>query len=170
MAPPTPRTFHVYAGPTLVLTAQDTPGTLRSSVRGGAFPTHPFLDAQAWDAAHEHELRALLLDARSFDGFLRGLIHAGFDLASERFRGSPPGHRLMRDDAPVGAVWERAGRFAALTWPASRPTPHSEHALLTAYTEEHAELLADALQRSSSMDELRALLSALQLRLAPLGA
>jgi hypothetical protein len=43
---------------------------------------HPFIDAQALDAANEGELRALLDESESFDDYVRRLIARGYDVTA----------------------------------------------------------------------------------------
>lgn len=81
-----------------VLRIRDNPGTLRSTAppppdRGPAPPppgppgtvalppgVHPFVDAQALDAASEGELRALLDESTGFDDYVRRLVAAGYEV------------------------------------------------------------------------------------------
>ena len=83
------RQVEVRRGERLVLTARDTPGTLRSTAAppppppvGEPWrpPSHPFIDAQAHDAASESRLRELLDESESFDDYLDRLRGDGFDI------------------------------------------------------------------------------------------
>jgi hypothetical protein len=92
------RELLVHRAGRLVLRIRDNPGTLRSSApppprpapplpapvpgAADALPpgVHPFIDAQAVDAASEGELRALLDESTSFDDYVRRLVAAGYDL------------------------------------------------------------------------------------------
>jgi hypothetical protein len=85
----------VYRDGRLALRICDTPGTLRSTAPPPPDPrpappppgstglpqgVHPFIDAQALDAAYEGELRALLDESTSFDDYVRRLVAAGYDV------------------------------------------------------------------------------------------
>lgn len=76
------RCFNVYKNKTLVLRVEERPGTLLSTAPLPPFPTapvkHPFLSAQAFDAASEDELRTLLLKSNNFDEYLKALVNAGY--------------------------------------------------------------------------------------------
>jgi hypothetical protein len=89
------REFLVYRDGRLALRIHDTPGTLRSTAppppQAGAAPPppgtatlppgiHPFIDAQALDAASEGELRSLLDESTSFDDYVQRLAAAGYEV------------------------------------------------------------------------------------------
>ena len=89
------RELLVYRDGRLTLRMHDTPGTLRSTApptpeRRPAPPPpvntrlppglHPFIDAQAFDAATEGELRALLDESTSFDDYVQRLVAAGYEV------------------------------------------------------------------------------------------
>ena len=89
------RELLVYRDGRLALRIRDTPGTLRSTASPAPGPrpappplgtstlppgVHPFIDAQALDAASEGELRALLDESANFDDYVRRLIAAGYDV------------------------------------------------------------------------------------------
>jgi len=94
------RELLVHRAGRLVLRIRDEPGTLRSTAApppGPAPPpplpvpgttdalppgVHPFIDAQALDAASEGELRALLDESESFDDYMRRLVAAGYEVTA----------------------------------------------------------------------------------------
>ncbi len=81
----TVRCFNVYKNKTLVLKIEDRPGVLLSTAPAPPDPlppaNHPFINAQAFDAASENELRKLLLESKNFDEYLKALAGAGYKTA-----------------------------------------------------------------------------------------
>jgi len=163
------RELAVYVDGRLALVARAEPGTLRSTagpppgVPGppgppgppGADPgpqpgLHPFIDAQAHDPVSEGRLRALLDESSDFDDYLARLLGAGFDIASwqplEAAYDLPDGRRLHDGDALVGAVWPRGGQFTSLRHQPVEGERVFEAATLTAYDEDWAPRLLDALE------------------------
>ena len=151
------RCFHVYDGEHLVLTVTDAPGALRSSAPppplGVRAPTHPFLDAQAYDPATEDDLAAILARCDDFDAYLAELVEAGYDLAALRRGHLPGGARLLDGTRPVGVLWPEGGPFSCLWWqPACGYLDF--HALVTAYDPARALDLLAALRATSDLPTL----------------
>ena len=83
-APAAVRHWRVYDGDLAILEVTDEPGPLLSTAPPSGPPvTHPFLSATALDAGHEDQLRQILLDAKSTDGFIGALQQAGFRVVPE---------------------------------------------------------------------------------------
>ena len=165
------RHFVVYLGEVPVLEVRDNPGTLRSSAAPPPEPDeppppppgppgvaadepspggHPFIDAQAYDPVTEGRLRALLDESSSFDDYLARLLDAGFDIASrqphEPVYDLPEGVRLHDGDALVGVVWPRAGQYTSLRRQPAEGELVFDAGTLTAYAEDWAPRLLDALE------------------------
>jgi hypothetical protein len=171
------RHFVVYLGEVPVLEVRDNPGTLRSSAAPPPEPDeppppppdepvpggHPFSDAQAYDPVTEGRLRALLDESSSFDDYLARLLAAGFDIASrqphEPVYDMPEGARLHDGDALVGAVWPRAGQYTSLRRQPAEGELVFDAGTLTAYAEDWAPRLLEALERA---EDPRALLERLR--------
>ena len=168
------RSFDVYRDGRLALTVRDEPGTLRSTAPPPPDPgpppppgtrppnAHPFLDGQAHDAASESQLGGLLADAESFDGYLRALLDAGYDIAAEGSGRELPGVvRLHDSEGLAAAIWPVGGRFASLDGGEQRAF---EHATATAYAPRAAAPLLAALAASSTFEALEAELERAGLR------
>ncbi|MHA7628563.1 hypothetical protein [Corallococcus sp. M7] len=81
----TPR-YDVTRDGVTVLTFTPEPGIIQSTARPapGMKPlTHPFLNARALDARHEHSLGALLRASTNADDFIRRLREAGYEVRRE---------------------------------------------------------------------------------------
>lgn len=173
--PSQPQCFHVYKGRILVLTVCNETGTLHSTASppADAAPVdrgHPFLDAQAHDAASEHDLRQLLLAANSFEDYLRRLLNDGFDISASEVFHLGPGYRLTWEEQLVGAIWQGQGLFACLWWSPKRQGPLVAHSVLTAYDVSHAAILHKlAAAESNDHANLIARLEEAGYRLVPLG-
>ena len=185
------RHFAVYGDGRLVLVVRDNPGTLRSTAGpppGAAPPgppgppgedaalapgVHPFIDAQAHDPVTEGRLRALLDQASGFDDYLARLLAAGFDIASclpgEGLDYSlEDGVRLFDGDALAGACWAQRGQFTSLRRQPVEGELVFDHSTLTAYAEEWASRLLDALQQAGDHASLLERVPAAGLRTAAL--
>ncbi|MBW4438863.1 MAG: hypothetical protein KME04_17130 [Pleurocapsa minor GSE-CHR-MK-17-07R] len=153
------RHFNVYMGERVVLSAEDTPGRLYSvaSPPPGGAPPHPFVNARAYDAFSEGDLATILWNAADFDDFLVQLIAEGMNTASWNDSSAAPRiapRRLFRGDALVGAVWESAGQFTALTHQPPYDALVFSHAMLTAYAISEADTLLRLVQETSAFSEL----------------
>jgi hypothetical protein len=176
------RHFAVYTEGRLALVIRDNPGTLRSSAgppppAGDPGPpgppgttdlppgVHPFIDAEAHDPVSEGRLRDLLDASSNFDDYLARLLDAGFDIASYRppAHELPPATRLHDGDGLAGACWPRPGQFTTL---AHQPAGDDLlfDATATAYREDAARPMLDALRAASTYDELLGRLAAAGLR------
>lgn len=153
------RHLNVYKGERLVLSAEDTPGRLYSvaSPPPGGAPQHPFVNARAYDAFSEGDLATVLWNAADFDDFMAQLIASGMDIASWNDSSAAPRtapRRLFRGDELVGAVWESAGQFTALTHQPPHDALVFNHAMLTAYAISEADTLLRLMQTTSAFNEL----------------
>jgi hypothetical protein len=173
------RHFAIYREGRLVLVVRDNPGTLRSTAgppAGGGGPpppppgppgedaglppgVHPFIDAQAHDPVTEGRLRALLDESTGFDDYLAKLLGAGFDIASclpgeGLDYGLSGGARLLDGDTLVGACWPRRGQFSSLRHQPVEGELVFDSAVLTAYAEDWAPRLLDALEHAGDHGEL----------------
>ena len=169
------RHFAVYVDGRLALVVRDEPGPLRSSAgppagAGGPPPpppgpdelppgVHPFVDAQAHDPVSEDRLRRLLDESSSFDEYLHRLVGAGFDVASVRpLEGLdyelPGAVRLQLDGELAGVCWPAPGQFSTLEHQPPEDALVFESATATAYREESAPAMLDALRAASSFDDL----------------
>jgi hypothetical protein len=171
------RELAVYVDGRLALVARAEPGTLRSTagpppgVPGppgppgppGADPgpqpgLHPFIDAQAHDPVSEGRLRGLLDESSGFDDYLARLLGAGFDIASwnelEPAYDRPGGRRLRDGDALVGAVWPQGGQFTSLRRQPVAGERVFAAATLTAYEDDWAPRLLDALEGAADHGSL----------------
>jgi hypothetical protein len=164
------RELAVYVGGRLALVARAEPGTLRSTAGpppgqpgppgppgppGGDDPglppgLHPFIDAQAHDPVSEGRLRALLDDSSDFDDYLARLLDAGFDIASwqpgDPAYDLPGGARLQDGDVLVGATWPRRGQYTSLRRQPAEGEMVFDAGTLTAYAEDWAPRMLDALE------------------------
>jgi hypothetical protein len=163
------RHFAVYVDGRLALVVRANPGTLRSTAGPGPGPprppgppgppgedpglppgVHPFIDAQARDPVSEGGLRALLDESSDFDSYLARLLDAGFDIASwqpeDPAYDLPGGARLHDGDALVGAVWPRRGQYTSLRRQPAEGELVFDAGTLTAYDEDWAPRLLDALE------------------------
>ncbi|MFP2925286.1 hypothetical protein ACLESO_08720 [Pyxidicoccus sp. 3LG] len=69
-----------------VLTFTSEPGIIQSTglpAPGAKPPRHPFLNARALDARHEHQLGTLLRASSSVDDFIQRLRGAGYEVKGE---------------------------------------------------------------------------------------
>jgi cell division septation protein DedD len=79
--------YEVSKGGTAVLTFTSEPGVILSTALAapGAKPLkHPFLNARALDARHEHQLGALLRASSSVEDFIQRLRGAGYEVQAGR--------------------------------------------------------------------------------------
>lgn len=153
------RHFNVYMGERLVLSVEDTPGRLYSvaSPPPGGAPQHPFVNARAYDAFSEGDLATVLWNAADFDDFLAQLIADGMNIASWNDSSAAPRTepwRLFRGDALVGAVWDRAGQFTALSHQPPFDALVFSHAMLTVYAIGEADTLLHLIQTTADFSEL----------------
>ena len=80
---PAPSRYEVLRQGGRVLTFTAEPGVLLSTAArppGFAPPSHPFVNAQAHDAAAEHKLAELLTRAKSVEEFVALLEAEGFEV------------------------------------------------------------------------------------------
>jgi hypothetical protein len=163
------RAFDVYREGRLVLTVRDEPGTLRSTAppppgpkpgppgppgSGPAPGSHPFLDGQAHDAVSEDQLGRLLAESDSFDGYLRALLDAGYDIAAEGSGRELPGLvRLHDGEGLAGAAWPVGGRYASLARGADGAY---EFATATAYAERAEVAILAALSAATTFEAFEA--------------
>jgi hypothetical protein len=180
------RHFAVYTESRLALVVRSEPGTLRSSAgppppAGDPGPpgppgttdlppgVHPFIDAEAHDPVSEGRLRELLDASSDFDDYLARLLDAGFDIASYRPEEGPayelpPATRLHDGDGLAGACWPRPGQFTTLRHQPAGDELVFDAATATAYREDAAPPMLDALRASTTHDELLERLAATGLR------
>jgi hypothetical protein len=168
------RRFTIYKSQHPVLTVSDEPGHLYSTAAPPpeGRPAHPFVDAQAYDPYSENELSLILQSSTSFDDFIAQLIRAGYDVASGNSAhpaemAAP--HRIEHAIGLAGVVWAAGGQFTTLQHqPENDGSLGFEHATLTAYREDCAEDMVNALKKTYSFDALRKALQQVDFRLIPI--